>query len=135
MYVSLLPFFPRSPCPPSLQSHPLNPLNPSIKSPQSLNHIPSTTSLQSNPLNPSTTSPQPHPLNPLNHIPSITSLLSRSGAGGFLLPLSGGADSSSVAAIVHVMCTLVIAEVHGDEDGEDDGMGCDGMMGWGGGMC
>jgi len=32
--------------------------------------------------------------------------LRRSGAGGFLLPLSGGADSSSVAAIARVMCVL-----------------------------
>ena len=48
--------------------------------------------------------------------------LRRSGAGGFLLPLSGGADSSSVATIVHVMCALVIAEVHygGDVDDYDD---------------
>lgn len=34
--------------------------------------------------------------------------LRRSGAGGFLLPLSGGADSASVATIVYVMCTLVV---------------------------
>ncbi|CAI5995098.1 unnamed protein product [Closterium sp. NIES-64] len=33
--------------------------------------------------------------------------LRRSGASGFLLPLSGGADSSSVAAIVGCMCQLV----------------------------
>lgn len=33
--------------------------------------------------------------------------LRRSGASGFLLPLSGGADSSSVATIVGVMCRLV----------------------------
>ncbi|KAL7481610.1 hypothetical protein ACHAW6_007291 [Cyclotella cf. meneghiniana] len=33
--------------------------------------------------------------------------LRRSGAAGFFLPLSGGADSSSVAAIVAVMCILV----------------------------
>mmetsp|Transcript_12470 Transcript_12470/g.18303 ORF Transcript_12470/g.18303 Transcript_12470/m.18303 type:complete len:719 (-) Transcript_12470:289-2445(-) len=33
--------------------------------------------------------------------------LRRSGASGFLLPLSGGADSSSVAAIVGVMTSLV----------------------------
>lgn len=31
--------------------------------------------------------------------------LRRSGASGYLLPLSGGADSASVAAIVRVMCT------------------------------
>ena len=33
--------------------------------------------------------------------------LRRSGGSGFLLPLSGGADSSAVAAIVGVMCNLV----------------------------
>jgi NAD+ synthase (glutamine-hydrolysing) len=33
--------------------------------------------------------------------------LRRSGASGFLLPLSGGADSSSVASIVRVMCEMV----------------------------
>ena len=33
--------------------------------------------------------------------------LRRSGASGFLLPLSGGADSSAVAAIVASMCRLV----------------------------
>jgi NAD+ synthase (glutamine-hydrolysing) len=33
--------------------------------------------------------------------------LRRSGASGFLLPLSGGADSSSVATIVAIMCRLV----------------------------
>ncbi|KMT12612.1 hypothetical protein BVRB_5g098510 [Beta vulgaris subsp. vulgaris] len=42
--------------------------------------------------------------------------LRRSGASGFLLPLSGGADSSSVAAIVGCMCQLVVKEIHnGDE--------------------
>jgi NAD+ synthase (glutamine-hydrolysing) len=34
--------------------------------------------------------------------------LRRSRAAGFLLPLSGGADSSSVAAIVGCMCQLVV---------------------------
>eukprot|EP01114_Cavostelium_apophysatum_P006067 TRINITY_DN17279_c0_g1_i1.p1 TRINITY_DN17279_c0_g1~~TRINITY_DN17279_c0_g1_i1.p1 ORF type:complete len:706 (-),score=170.39 TRINITY_DN17279_c0_g1_i1:44-2161(-) len=37
--------------------------------------------------------------------------LRRSGAGGFFLPLSGGADSSSTAAIVYIMCELVVKEV------------------------
>lgn len=32
--------------------------------------------------------------------------LRRSGASGFLLPLSGGADSSSTAAIVGCMCQV-----------------------------
>jgi NAD+ synthase (glutamine-hydrolysing) len=42
--------------------------------------------------------------------------LRRSGASGFLLPLSGGADSSSVAAIVGCMCQMVFkaAVVDGD---------------------
>uniref|UniRef100_A0A8C7YEP3 Glutamine-dependent NAD(+) synthetase n=1 Tax=Oryzias sinensis TaxID=183150 RepID=A0A8C7YEP3_9TELE len=37
--------------------------------------------------------------------------LRRSGQAGFLLPLSGGVDSSSTACIVHSMCTLVCAAV------------------------
>jgi len=37
--------------------------------------------------------------------------LRRSGAGGFLLPLSGGADSASVAAIVAAMCRMVARAV------------------------
>eukprot|EP00250_Pteridium_aquilinum_P018390 c24065_g1_i2 orf=296-2500(+) len=37
--------------------------------------------------------------------------LRRSGATGFLLPLSGGADSSSAAAIVGCMCQLVVRAV------------------------
>jgi NH3-dependent NAD+ synthetase len=36
--------------------------------------------------------------------------LRRSGAMGYLLPLSGGADSSSSASIVRVMCGLAVAE-------------------------
>ncbi|KZV40925.1 glutamine-dependent NAD(+) synthetase [Dorcoceras hygrometricum] len=47
--------------------------------------------------------------------------LRRSGASGFLLPLSGGADSSSVAAIVGCMCQLVIKEIaEGDEQVKAD---------------
>ncbi|XP_073020053.1 glutamine-dependent NAD(+) synthetase [Primulina eburnea] len=47
--------------------------------------------------------------------------LRRSGASGFLLPLSGGADSSSVAAIVGCMCQLVIKEISkGDEQVKAD---------------
>lgn len=34
--------------------------------------------------------------------------LRRSGATGFFLPLSGGADSSSTASLVGVMCNLVV---------------------------
>lgn len=36
--------------------------------------------------------------------------LRRSGASGYLLPLSGGADSTSVATIVYCMCVLAIQE-------------------------
>ncbi len=36
--------------------------------------------------------------------------LRRSGAAGFFLPLSGGADSSAVAALVGSMCRLVVRE-------------------------
>lgn len=49
--------------------------------------------------------------------------LRRSGASGFLLPLSGGADSSSVAAIVGCMCQLVVKEIaNGDEQVKADAM-------------
>lgn len=37
--------------------------------------------------------------------------LRRSRTGGFFLPLSGGADSSSVATMVHIMCTRVVSEI------------------------
>jgi len=41
--------------------------------------------------------------------------LRRSGAGGFLLPLSGGADSSSVCSIVYTMCLMAVqAAAEGD---------------------
>jgi NAD+ synthase (glutamine-hydrolysing) len=42
--------------------------------------------------------------------------LRRSGAGGFLLPLSGGADSSSVAAIVGCMCQMVYTAAMVEKD-------------------
>ncbi|XP_050237772.1 glutamine-dependent NAD(+) synthetase-like [Mercurialis annua] len=42
--------------------------------------------------------------------------LRRSGASGFLLPLSGGADSSSVSAIVGSMCQLVVKEIAGGNE-------------------
>eukprot|EP01018_Ginkgo_biloba_P034783 Gb_09664 [translate_table: standard] len=49
--------------------------------------------------------------------------LRRSGASGYLLPLSGGADSSSVAAIVGCMCQLVIKAIaDGDEQVKSDAM-------------
>ncbi|XP_004300490.1 PREDICTED: glutamine-dependent NAD(+) synthetase [Fragaria vesca subsp. vesca] len=47
--------------------------------------------------------------------------LRRSGASGFLLPLSGGADSSSVAAIVGCMCQLVVKDIaNGDQQVKAD---------------
>ena len=42
--------------------------------------------------------------------------LRRSGASGFLLPLSGGADSASSAAIVGIMCAMVERAVNVDRD-------------------
>lgn len=42
-----------------------------------------------------------HRINPHPH---------RSGASGYLLPLSGGADSSSTAALVASMCQMVVGE-------------------------
>lgn len=46
--------------------------------------------------------------------------LRRSGSAGFFLPLSGGADSSSVAAIVGVMCGLAV-DAAAVEKAEADG--------------
>lgn len=47
--------------------------------------------------------------------------LRRSGASGFLLPLSGGADSSATAAIVGSMCKMVMSEIaKGNKTVEDD---------------
>ena len=46
--------------------------------------------------------------------------LRRSGASGFLLPLSGGADSSSVAAIVSAMCYLVVEAASRDPQVAED---------------
>lgn len=37
--------------------------------------------------------------------------LRRSGAGGYFLPLSGGADSCSVALVVYNMCRLIFSEI------------------------
>ena len=42
--------------------------------------------------------------------------LRRSGAGGFFLPLSGGADSGATCAIVGAMCELVAAECRKGND-------------------
>lgn len=47
--------------------------------------------------------------------------LRRSGQGGFLLPLSGGVDSSSTATIVFSMCHLIVKAVaNGEEKVLDD---------------
>jgi len=43
--------------------------------------------------------------------------LRRSGASGFFLPLSGGADSSSVAAIVGAMCMMLFDTIQKDPTG------------------
>ena len=43
--------------------------------------------------------------------PRLWDYLRRSGASGFFLPLSGGADSSSTAALVGIMCQLVCKSV------------------------
>ena len=47
--------------------------------------------------------------------------LRRSGAGGFFLPLSGGADSAATCAIVNVMCDLLWEEVSGAAAGDAAG--------------
>lgn len=44
--------------------------------------------------------------------------LRRSGAAGFFLPLSGGADSSSVATIVGAMCCMVVDAAQQDPRGD-----------------
>ena len=41
--------------------------------------------------------------------------LRRSGLTGFMLPLSGGADSSATATLVGLMCELVVAEINQTE--------------------
>lgn len=51
--------------------------------------------------------------------------LRRSGASGFLLPLSGGADSSSTAAIVGCMCQMVLDEIsQGNQQVQKDAVRC-----------
>jgi NAD+ synthase (glutamine-hydrolysing) len=48
------------------------------------------------------------------HAPAVWlwDYLRRSGARGFLIPLSGGADSASVAAIVASMCDIVFKTIN-----------------------
>ena len=55
----------------------------------------------------------PHKVCPTHAGPAcwLWDYLRRSGASGFLLPLSGGADSSAVAAIVGSMCQLVVRAI------------------------
>ena len=53
--------------------------------------------------------------------------LRRSGATGFLLPLSGGADSASVAAIVGCMCQMVARAMKDDQTVAKDVMRVCGM--------
>jgi len=48
--------------------------------------------------------------------------LRRSGCGGYLLPLSGGADSAAVAAISGIMCTLVFDAACGSGAGSPSGV-------------
>ena len=50
---------------------------------------------------------------PLPYVPAIIwpSLRVCVGVSGYFLPLSGGADSSAVAAIVGSMCQLVLLEI------------------------
>lgn len=62
-----------------------------------------------------------HPMEPRIHAPEeeislgpaawLWDYMRRSGASGFLLPLSGGADSSATAAIVASMCKMVVREI------------------------
>ena len=42
--------------------------------------------------------------------------LRRSGGGGYFLPLSGGADSSSTAALVASMCRMVFESITVDKN-------------------
>lgn len=46
---------------------------------------------------------------------SVNSPFSSNVESGFLIPLSGGADSAAVAAIVHVMSTLVTRAANGGD--------------------
>jgi NAD+ synthase (glutamine-hydrolysing) len=55
-------------------------------------------------------------LTPMQEIENAPALwlwdyLRRSGARGFFLPLSGGADSAAVAAIVASMCRIVLKDI------------------------
>lgn len=50
------------------------------------------------------------PMEEIQHAPALWlwDYLRRSGARGFFLPLSGGADSAAVAAIVASMCQILL---------------------------
>lgn len=58
--------------------------------------------------------------------------LRRSGLGGFFVPLSGGADSSAVVAIVGSMCQLLLREIHAGNEAvlEDVRRVCGREEGW-----
>ena len=70
------------------------------------------------PLDPSTLCHSPEEECGLGPACWLWDYLRRSGAGGFLLPLSGGADSAAVAAIVGVMCHLLFKAVREEKEGE-----------------
>jgi hypothetical protein len=53
----------------------------------------------------------PLPPTPSTHTAPPTHTLPAAGGSGFLLPLSGGADSASTAAIVGCMCQMLVAAV------------------------
>ena len=58
--------------------------------------------------------PQIHsPMEEIEHAPALWlwDYLRRSGARGFFLPLSGGADSSAVASIVGSMANIVFQDI------------------------
>lgn len=55
----------------------------------------------------------PTPMEEIENAPAVWlwDYLRRSGARGFFLPLSGGADSASVAALVACMARIVLNEI------------------------
>lgn len=55
----------------------------------------------------------PTPMEEIENAPAVWmwDYLRRSGARGFFLPLSGGADSASVAALVACMARIVLKEI------------------------
>ena len=55
----------------------------------------------------------PSPMEEIANAPALWlwDYLRRSGARGFFLPLSGGADSSAVAAIVTSMAMIILKDI------------------------